>query len=208
MFLIYSAIGAGAVKSNLVVFGGEQIQESKLTSRYFDKYAVAVNIGSTVATLVIPYLLYEVKNYFISYIVAISMLFIAAILFLIGWKYYIHVKPFETVVAKCIPVIINAFQSRTQYNKNKRLAEKENTGATSSTLLNASQSLGEDDKSIRIEHHPSTFLDFAKVPNGKFQDRIVDEVKSLRGAFVVFGFLIPYWLVYTQVKSIICLKFI
>jgi len=43
------AIGVGAVQVNMAVFGAEQIQKSKITSRYFDKYMVAVNIGAIIA---------------------------------------------------------------------------------------------------------------------------------------------------------------
>ena len=52
-----------------------------------------------------------------------------------------------------------------------------------------------------MDEQPRTFLDFAKAVNhGNFHNRIVDDVKSLRNALVVFTLLIPYWLIYDQVK--------
>ncbi len=154
-----------------------------------------------IAILITPFLqYYHNYHYFIPYVVAASMLAAAILLFCIGWQYYLHIKSDETVVANYIPVVINAFQSRNQYNKNNQSIDKSKSHATSSTLLNVSQSLTEEERSIQIDHRPSTFLDFAKVPNGKFHDRIVDDVKSLRSAFIVFGLLIPYWIVYDQVK--------
>jgi hypothetical protein len=167
----------------MAVLGAEQIQDSKLTSRYFDKYMLAVNIGGIIATVAFLFSSKsqntEEDRYLFQCIVAISVLFIAAVLFIIGYRYYIDVNLQETVVTSCIPVVINAYQSRHKYQQN-----------TSS-----------DDEPTRIhDHHPSTFLDFAKLPTGKFHDRIVNDVKSLQGVIIVFTLLIPYWLIYNQVK--------
>jgi hypothetical protein len=58
-----------------------------------------------------------------------------------------------------------------------------------------------EEESIRMNERPSTFLDFAKAANhGKFPDRIVDDVNSLRRGIIAFSLLIPYWLIYIQVK--------
>jgi len=47
----------------------------------------------------------------------------------------------------------------------------------------------------------SIFLDFGKAANdGKFHDRIVDDLNSLRHAIIVFSLLIPYWLIYNEVR--------
>ena len=203
---LFRAIGAGAVKSNLAVFGAEQIQKSKISSRYFDKYVVAVNIGSMIASGIIPYVIYTSKDFFTAYLIALPMPFMAAVLFMIGWRYYIHVFPYETVVANYFPVLCNAFQSWRRYEQKNSSKKNQNPGSTSSTLLNASQSMSEHDGSIRTDHRPSAFLDYAKAPIGKFHDRIVDDVKSLKRALIVFMLLIPYWLMYNQVKqSLLCL---
>jgi hypothetical protein len=189
----------------MAVLGAEQIQDdSKITSRYFDKYMVAVNMGGIIATgaslLSANAKDYQRNNYATSCIIATSVLLIAAVLFTIGYRYYIHVKADETVITNCIPVTINAFQSWHKYKQNKPSEDDEYTNFTPSNLLNASHSFNDDEKSTIIDHRPSTFLDFAKVPIGKFHDRIVDDVKSLRGAIIVFSLLIPYWLIYNQVR--------
>jgi hypothetical protein len=184
----------------MAVFGAEQIQESQITSRYFDKYMVAVNIGGIISTSAIPYIQNrEGSHYLTGYIVAAAMLFIATLLFIIGRRYYIYVPPYNTAVANCIPVVINAFQSWYKYKQNRRSVDKKHT-TSSLNLMNAAYSPNESEESIRIDERPSTFLDFAKVPHGKFPDRPVDDIKSLRGALIVFTILIPYWLVYDQVK--------
>lgn len=88
------------------------------------------------------------------------------------------------MITKCVPVTINAFQSWYQYQKRRRSTHSQ--------------------ESFVINERPSTFLDFAKAEyRGHFIGRIVDDVKSLRGAIVVFTLLIPYWLVYDQVGSFI-----
>ena len=174
-------MGAGAVQTNMAVLGAEQISTSKITSRYFDKYIIAVNTASILTRMVIPSIERDETYYYIAYIIAAGMLCLSAILFILGWKYYIRIQPCDSVVIHCIPVVINAYQSWRQYKKMKHLTDKQN--------VNVSQSLS-----------PSTFLDFAKeINNGKFNDRVVEDVKLIRNAFIVFGFFIPFWLVDNQV---------
>lgn len=204
MFFLFSAIGAAAVKSNLAVFGAEQIQKEKTSSRYFDKYCVAGNIGNIIVIVFTPYIKYHVhlEYYYIPYTIATVMLLIATILFLIGWKFYLRIEPRETVATKCIPVFFSAIQSWYRFKRDKRAADmmtKKNPIPLS--LINVSHSLTEVEASLGLHGTPSTFLDFAKICNrGKFNDRIVDEVKSLRGALAVFTLLIPFWLIYSQVR--------
>ena len=140
-YFVWSAIGAGAVKANMAVFGAEQSEELKVTSRYFDKYVVAVNIGSTIATLVIPPIENNPKDYFIGYIIAATTHVNAAILFGIGWRFYFHIEARETVIMKCIPVVRNAFQSWYKYKKIKHLIPTERYIFSRSSFLSASQSL-------------------------------------------------------------------
>jgi hypothetical protein len=184
----------------LIVFGAEQIQESKIASSYFDKYVFAVNIGAIFAKFAFPYAQSIDKSYYITYIYGASVLLVAILLFIIGLRYYIHVIPYDSVVTKCIPVTINAFQSWYQYHKNIRSTHKKHR-TISSNIVNTPGRVSVVDGSMEANEQPSTFLDFAKAENrGKFIDRIVEDVKSLRGAFVVFTLLIPYWLIYNQAR--------
>jgi hypothetical protein len=196
----------------MAVFGAEQVQESRITSRYFDKYVVVINISAIFGVWVIRYI-YDENNeytqYFIPGIVVGSMLFLSALLFIIGRRYYIHVQPYDTVLTNCIPVAINAFQTWRQYQKHKHLTGNKNRNSSQSNLLNATTSLTENEESVRIDERTITFFDYAKAANhGKFQDRIVDDVKSLRTAFIVFSLLIPFWLIYNQARQLIIQYFI
>jgi hypothetical protein len=186
----------------MAVFGAEQIQRSQLTSRYFVHYMIAVNMGGIIGTLAISFIQIDTKSYFIGYLVAAIMLLVAFLLFITGYKYkfYIHEKHSDTVITKCIPVVKSAFQSWYKYKPSKHSIDKEDIISSPTSLASASHSLTDEENSIRIDERPLTFLDYAKVPNGgKFNDRIVDDVKSLRGALVVFALLIPYFLIYSQV---------
>lgn len=152
----------------MVVFGAEQNQKSKRTSRYFDKYMVAVNCGGIAGSLVISYLRLNTATFFIGYSIAASMLGVSMILFIIGYRYCIHVKPYDTVVALCIPFLLTKVQS---------------WGQTKRSRSSSSASLDPADP----------------VSSGRFTDRMVNDIKSLRRAMIAFALLIPYFLIYHQV---------
>ncbi len=199
---VCSAIGAGAVQSNMAVFGAEQIQESKIKSRYFDKYVIVINISAIIAVFVIRAIYTNEDNFHTPSIIAASTVLVAAVLFIIGWRYYIHVEPFDTVLMNCIPVYKNAFQTRRKYNQKIRTIDKGQVNSASSNSISTYHTRSDDDdESTATDERPPKFLDFAKAAyHGKFNDRIVDDVKSLRHAFIVFTLLIPYWLIYHQVR--------
>lgn len=202
------AIGIGAVQANMAVFGAEQIQDSKLAARYFDKYFIAVNIGATIATLSIPLIQNDsndqttTNNYFYGYLIAIFMLISAVVLFIIGYRYYIHIPPYDTVIMKCIPVVINAFQTWCKYHNNRQIRERIRRDSYSGNLSSSRNTISQEETMI-IDGETLSFLDYAKAANhGKYNDRIVNDVKSLRRAIIVFLLLIPYWIIYYQVGCI------
>lgn len=189
-FTFISAVGAGAVRGNLIAFGADQTQGAKMTSHYIDKFVVAINLASMMTTLGAIYVTdYSgIEQYFHFYIMAVSMLFMAFLLFLIGWRFYMHVEPHDSVLVNCIPVIRNAFVTWRQSKKNQLQIEQ----------IQPTEDVVEG--SSRIEERSSTFFDYAKIPNhGKFQDRIVDDVKALRNTLVVSFLIIPYWCIFYQV---------
>ncbi|UJR14271.1 hypothetical protein I4U23_001262 [Adineta vaga] len=204
--LIFMAIGVGAVQANMAVFGAEQTQESKIKSRYFDEYYIAVNIGAIIATLSIPLIQTDTENatttnnYFYGYLIAMIMLVTSAGLFIIGRRYYIHVPPYDTVIMKCIPVIINAFQTWSKYRNVPQRRSNSDPRSSRRRSWNGQNSISDDEPLINDEVSLS-FLDYAKAANhGKFTDRIVNDVKSLRRAIVAFLLLIPYWIIYYQIQ--------
>ncbi|CAF0713867.1 unnamed protein product [Adineta steineri] len=203
--LVFTAIGVGAVQANMAVFGAEQIQASKVTSRYFYKYFIAVNIGAVIATLSIPLVqndsdnMTKANSYFYGYLIALFTLIISAGLFLSGFQYYIHVPPFDSVILKCIPITINAYQTWFNYRVNNNDNNNQRRDGYRG-LWNNRNSISQEDSSFPAEQALS-FLDYAKAANnGKYPDRIVNDVKALRTALIVYILLIPYWIIYFQIQ--------
>lgn len=209
---LFSAVGAGAVKSNMTVLAAEQVPVTKITSHYFDKFVVVVSIGILIAVLVVPFIQDKIppEYHYILYLVALCMIFVASSLFLIGWRYYLHVKTEETVITHCIPVIVNAFQTWYKSKRKDSLFARKNTSSIALRTLNSYNSYSAEDQAepTKILKRPLTFLDFAKIDNqGRFQSRIVDDVKTLPKALLVFTLLVPYWLICNQVKKIVTSTF-
>ncbi|UJR14010.1 hypothetical protein I4U23_001009 [Adineta vaga] len=193
--LILTAIGVGAVQANMAVFGADQVREQRHRTRYFDIYYAAVNTGGLLAFGAIAYLQIN-KDYFIGYLVPGVLLLLSFILFLLGYKYYIHVRPEDSVITEFLPIVINAFQSwrnqrRTQVgiiNQNEPVVETEGDST--------------DYLSFTVSRPSWSFLDYAKAENnGRFPDGIVNDIKSLRRIIAVFLLLTPYWLLYVQVET-------
>lgn len=128
-----------------------------------------------------------------AYLFATSMIFLATVTFFIGYRFYKHATPIDSVITMCIPVLWDA--CRTWY-QNRRYIQRQ------VHYSRLAESVTED--SAELNQIPETFLDYAKViHHGRCPERIVDDVKSLRSAFLVFILLIPYWLIYNQVSEMI-----
>ena len=179
----------------MAVFGAEQVREQTTTRQYFDKYYAAVNTGGLIAFGFIAYA-QQNDSYFIGYTVPAGLLILALIFFLIGYKFYIHVPPVDSVICNFFPVFSNAFHT---WRKQRRNAN--NRKYSDSSGLLAGDSENNDPVSFSSSGSSWSFLDYAKVSNqGKYFDRLVDDIKSVRRIIVVFLLLIPYWLIYIQVK--------
>lgn len=193
------ATGIGAVQVNMAVFGADQFRETKMASRYFDKYYVAVNIGATIATLSISMIQSDSNrrenpnSYFYGYLIGFLMIIGANILFIVGYRYYLHINPYDSILLKFIPVVINAFRTRRRNRRNTQISyrARENSQINQTTIS--------QDETIDSEQSMS-FLDYADIANnGKFTHRVVDDAKTFQRAIIVYLLLIPYWITYYQV---------
>ncbi|UJR33175.1 hypothetical protein I4U23_020631 [Adineta vaga] len=197
LVLFITAIGVGAVEANMAVLGAEQIRDQKATTKYFARYYLAVNIGSFLAYVFIAYV-QQNRSYHLGYFIPTGLLAFTLIIFLAGYKCYIPIKPHDSVMSYFFPVLINAFRSwrtRPQLTRNKvwkhRFSHK---AVRASDQMDDSENL-----TFNNNERSKSFLDYAKVEyNGRFQGRIVDDIKSLRRIIVMFILLIPYWLLYIQ----------
>lgn len=191
----------GAVQANMAVFGAEQVREQKSKIRYFDIYYAAVNTGGLIAFGAIAYLQIN-KGYFIGYLIPCIFLIFAFVLFLIGYKFFIHVEPYTSVITQFIPVVISAFRSWLKYRKTRhRILNNSETHPDVTTVEPEADST--DYLSFTVNRSTWSFFDYAKkANNGRFLDGIVNDIKSLRPIIVVFLLLTPYWLLYVQVVFI------
>jgi len=197
-FLSCSSIGVGAVQANMAIFGAEQLREQKSTTQYFDKYFVAVNFGGLLAFAIIAYV-QQNQSWFIGHTISTGLLVLTWILFVLGHRYYIHIKPHDSVISNFFPVLINAFQT---WRKRPRYTPSIAYQRESSKItLLRDQDDSNDKLPFDTHERRISFFDYAKAANnGRFQDRVVDDIKSLRRIIAVFLLLIPYWLIYLQVK--------
>ena len=186
------------MRANIIVLGADQLPQLVATSRYLDKFVISATLASLIISVGSNFVTDD-EGYLIYLITATAMAFTAAVLFLLGWRYYIHVKPYDTVIINCFPVYKNAFRTWREYRKSRRSIQRRPVDAVN-TPHNLLQS--ELQQSEEIGDRPSRFLDFAKtVNNGKYLDRIVNDVKSLQSAIVLFILILPYRLVSVQVNS-------
>jgi dipeptide/tripeptide permease len=177
----------------MAVFGAEQVRDQRSRTRYFDIYYAAVNTGGLIAFGAIAYLQIN-KDYFIGYLVPGVLLILASVLFIVGYKCYIHIKPHDSVIAEIIPVTINAFQV---WKNQREIVDNIEPHRTQTVVETEGDS--NDYLSFTVTR-PWSFFDYAKLENnGRFSERIVNDIKSLRRIILVFLLLIPYWLLYVQV---------
>ena len=194
------------MRSCLIVFGADQIQKSRATSQYFDQFVVAWQLGIILETLILVIADQNKHDvFFTMYVIATSLLVVFAVLFLLGWRYYLHVKVFESVIRNCIPVLVNACQTWLQSKKKKRNPHVREHGSHVNHAWHFSHSSEDEtrqDESVEIEKHSSTCLNFARTSrNGKFHDRIVNDVISLRNAIITLLLLFPYRIIMSQVDE-------
>lgn len=198
------------IRANLIVFGLDQIRESKRTSHYADKAIVSLLLGSIFTSLITSHTPYHwdvPRHYFLTlYGTSTGMLLFSMVLFLSGWPYYFHVEAYDSVLLNCMPVIINAFRTWRRSRANEPyIRPRNNTHLSFLEESNASENMTREEFEQRTsftDDRPATFLDHAKVMHsGKFNDRIVDDVKVFRNAMLIFILIFPYRIIYTQVQD-------
>ena len=148
----------------------------KSISRYAGTFQIVLNIGDITAIVATSYIKDYSEHFYTMYTAITGVLLISILLFFIAYRYSTCIQPYDTVLTKFIQVCINAYRSKKSYQQRER--------------------------SYNLNEQPLSFLDYAKiVHHGQFQDRIVNDVKALVSTVIVFSLLIPYWIMYNQVKG-------
>ena len=186
----------------MAVFGAEQVREQRNKTRYFDIYYAAINTGGLIAFGAIAYLQLNVnRGYFIGYLISGILLLIAFILFLSGYKFYIHIIANDSIITHFFPVLINAIQSWRNHRRNNHELNCQIDRHPDEAVV---ETEGDSNTyfSFTVNRSTWSFFDYAKVVyRGRFSEVIVNDIKSLRRIIVVFLLLTPYWLLYVQVET-------
>lgn len=168
---------------------------------YSNLYSIFVNIGAIIGTIIsttIPsFGLNHIHEYtFISYV---GVLFLAVLSFVFGCRCYYNIKQNESIFLNFPKVLFNAINI-VCCHWCKTDEEKPLVARLESDTPNSSHNLTMVTK-FHVKRKPKTFLDNATVEyGGRFNERIVDEAKCLVKAVTMFTLLIPYWLIYNQVR--------
>lgn len=205
LLFISRAIGAGAVQANMAVFGAEQIREQRETTQYFNKYYAAVNIGSFLAFFIMAYVQQNI-DWFWGHVASMIVLGVTFVIFIIGYRFYFHTKPFDSVLTNFFPVFVNAFRTWRKYRRDE--VRKNNSRRSSLKSVPFGEEQGEEDyhkaidQSSESKQESIAFLDYARIGHhGRYSNRIVDDIQAFRPIMVVFLLLIPYWVIFLQVKE-------
>ena len=164
----------------MAIFGAEQLRDQKDTTSYFNKYYAAVNIGGFLASFIIAYVQQNI-DWFTGYLVSTCMLAVTWLLFSIGFRYYTHIKPHDSVITNFFPVLINAFQT---WRTARRIIHERRAANKLAPMRESEYEL--DEYSHETTGSSRSFLDYAKgVNDGRFQDRVVDDIKALGRIIIV-----------------------
>ncbi len=89
------AIGSGGIKPCVSAHVGDQFRsdQSGLLSKIFDWFYMSINIGSFLAYLLIPFILYKYQSPALAFGIPGLLMFIATIVFWMGRNTFISVKP-------------------------------------------------------------------------------------------------------------------
>jgi len=204
ILLIGRAFGAGVMRINLMVFGFEQVKNTDMAAEYVDKLLITLNIVGFIDLVIVTFIPDGPRLYPTLHAISICMLFICALLFLAGRRYFIYDRPYDSVLVNIIPVYRNAFHTWLQDRRTRHRNQRKQTRSSSMNILNvpANETHDQVEELARENQQTLTFLDYAKVENnGNFLDRIVDDVKLFRNAILILIFTLPLRITYAQVRK-------
>ena len=189
----------------MAVFGAEQVREQRDATQYFNKYYAAVNIGSLLAFGVMSYVQQNI-DWLWGHVAATVFLGVTFLIFRIGYRFYFHIKPNDSVITNFFPVLIDALRTWRKYRSVGRQNSKQRRSSNKPIAFGEEEE-DEDIKTIdrwsdKNSQQSISFLDHAKIANhGRFSNHIVEDIKAFRPIMVVFLLLIPYWTIYLQVDE-------
>lgn len=100
------ALGSGGIKPNVSAFGANQFssKNSALITSFFAMFYLSVNLGSTFSTVITP-IVRTYVNYSIAFAIPAFFMFVATVVFIIGYPWYKIVKPKENIVSLVLKIL-------------------------------------------------------------------------------------------------------
>eukprot|EP00461_Guttulinopsis_vulgaris_P002734 UN02735 len=107
--LILIAVGTGSIKPNVNTMGAAAMRTDnpQALATYFALFYSIINVGSVASTLLIPKIQAK-TSFFVAYLFPASFLTIALIVFVAGYKLYVHNKPTQSLFVRIFQIVAAA----------------------------------------------------------------------------------------------------
>ena len=111
--LVMIALGTGGIKSNVSPFGADQVQHygPRAVQRFFNWFYWFINVGSLGAFTIVVYV-QQNYGFVYGYIIAVSTMLLALILFVTGRSRYRYRTPGDSLLVVIAKVIGQALKNR------------------------------------------------------------------------------------------------
>jgi peptide/histidine transporter 3/4 len=109
LFLI--DIAMGGIKANVVTFGADQFRNYSEDTQeaFFNWFYFSINCGTIISFTVVAYVQQNI-GFSVGYAIPAGVMFLSAILFLIGSKFYIKLPPSGSILSKCASIVSNCIK--------------------------------------------------------------------------------------------------
>ena len=104
--VILYPMGAGCIKAVVNIFGAKQfhpVLQSAMVSRYYINFYMFINLGALVGGLLIPLLAQQ--DITTAYFIPVGTMCLALLVFLLGAKRYVQMKPDKTAMFTTLKII-------------------------------------------------------------------------------------------------------
>jgi dipeptide/tripeptide permease len=117
--LLLIALSTGFLKPNISTFGAQTLktENKQAISAYFSMFYFSVNFGSVISTLTLP-ILQRHKGYAVAFSLPAAALFIAWIIFVLGKRSYVHVKPTQSLYVRMFKIVFASFREKSYISEN------------------------------------------------------------------------------------------
>lgn len=189
------AVGAGAIKGCVNVFGGQQfhpILQRAQIDQFYVRFYMAINIGSLIGGMVVPVI--AEKNQFAAYLVPLVAFTVAIIIFACGHKHYVNRKPCKSANISSVAI----FASSCCYGL---FREKKQPVLEDSDIEDSDQPKGAVASCVSKIPKPSIAKQ-SQARGGRWSVSAVADAKSLFKVFISSMLCVPFAIAYSQLFTV------